>query len=83
MGESFYFDSFYLLVLRKITNLVSKINIFLHGGKLEIFFYHMYLRNMLEQKICPNSSLRVKLMYESVKYDMLIYFLIEKIDCPA
>ena len=22
-------------------------------------------------------------MYESVKYDMLIYFLIEKIDCPA
>ena len=36
----------------------------------KIFFYRMYvidLIDLLEQKFCPDSNLRVKLMYESVK----------------
>ena len=36
-------NSFSLLVLRKITISVTKMTFFLHGGKSEIFFYHMYL----------------------------------------
>ena len=69
MGESFYFNSFYLLVLTKITNSVTKTTIFPHGGKSEIFFlpYVLDLINMLEQKFYPDSNFRVKLMYESVK----------------
>ena len=39
MREPFSFNSFYLLVLRKITNSVSKTTIFLHGGKSQIFFF--------------------------------------------
>ena len=69
MGESFYFNSFYLLVLSKITNLATKTIIFPHGGKSEIFFlpYVLDLISMLEEKFYPDSNLRVKLMYESVK----------------
>ena len=36
--KPFSSNSFYLLVLRKITNSVTKITIFPHGEKLEIFF---------------------------------------------
>ena len=41
-----------------------------HGGKSEIFIlpYVFDLINMLEQKFCQDSNLRVKRMYESVKY---------------
>ena len=69
MGESFYFNSFYLLVLTKITNSVTKITIFPHGGKSEIFFlpYVLDLIKLLEQNFYPDSNLRVKLMYESVE----------------
>ena len=38
MWEPFSFNSFYLLVLKKITNSVTKTTIFPHGGKSEIFF---------------------------------------------
>ena len=69
MGESFYFNSFYILVLTKITNSVTKTTIFPHGGKSEIFFlpYVLDLIKLLEQNFYPDSNLRVKLMYESVK----------------
>jgi hypothetical protein len=42
---------------------------FPHGGKSEIFFlsYVLDLIDLLEQKFCKDSNLRVKLMYESVK----------------
>ena len=43
MRKPFSSNSFYLLVLRKITNSVTKTTIFPHGGKSEIFFCHMYL----------------------------------------
>ena len=69
MGESFYFNLFYLLVLTKITNSVTKTTTFPHGGKSEIFFlpYVLDLIKLLEQKFYPDTNLRVKLMYESVK----------------
>ena len=69
MGESFSFNSFYLLVLRKITDSVTKTTILPHGGKSEIFFlpYVLDLIKLLEQNFYPDSNLRVKLMYESVK----------------
>ena len=69
MREQFFFNSFYLLVLRKITNSVTKTTIFPHGGKSEIFFlpYVLDLIKLLKQKFYPDSNLRVKLMYESVK----------------
>ena len=69
MREPFSFNSFYLLVLRKITNSLTKMTNFPHGGKSEIFFlpYVLDLIDLLEQKFCPDSKLRVKLMYESVK----------------
>ena len=35
------------------------------------FFYLLDLIKLLEQKFYPDSNLRVKLMYESVKYDVL------------
>ena len=40
-----------------------------HGGISKIFFlsYVLDLIDLLEQKFCPDSNLRVKLMYESVK----------------
>ena len=38
MRKPFSCNSFYLLVLRKITNSVTKTTIFPHGGKSEIFF---------------------------------------------
>ena len=37
-GKPISSNSFYLLVLRKITNSATKITIFPHGGKSEIFF---------------------------------------------
>ena len=69
MREPFSVNSFYLLVLRKITNSVTKTTIFPHGGKSEIFFlpYVLDLIDMLEQKFCQDSNVRVKLMNESVK----------------
>ena len=38
-----------------------------------IFFlqYVLNLIHLLEQKFCPDSNLRVKTMYESVKYEVL------------
>ena len=70
MREPFSFNSFYLLVWRKITNSVTKTTVFPHGGKSEIIFlpYVLDLIKLLEQKFYPDSNLRVKLMYESVKY---------------
>jgi hypothetical protein len=61
MREPFSSNSFYLLVSRKIANSVTKITIFLHGGKSEIFIlpYVLDLINLLEQKICPDFNLRV------------------------
>ena len=69
MRKPFSSNSFYLLVLRKITNSVTKIAIFPHGGKSEIFFlsYVLDLIDLLKQKFCEDSNLRVKLMNESVK----------------
>ena len=48
------------------TNLKTAI---VHGGKSEIFLlpYVLDLIKLLEQKFYPDSNLRVKLMYESVK----------------
>jgi len=40
--KSFSSNSFYLLVLRKITNSVTKRAIFPHGGKSQIFFFIVY-----------------------------------------
>ena len=47
---------------------------FPHGGKSEIFFlpFVIDLIELLEQKFCPDSKLRVKMMYESVKQDVLM-----------
>ena len=67
MRKPFSSNSFYLLVLRKITNSVIKMTIFPHGGKLEI----LDLIDLLEQKFCRDSNSRLKLMYESVKKDVL------------
>ena len=69
MRESFPLNSFYLLVLKKITDSVTKMKNFPHGGKSEIIFlpYVLDLIDLLEQNFCPDSKLRVKLMYESVK----------------
>ena len=43
--------------------------IFPHGAKSEIFVlpYVLDLMDLLEQKYCRDSNLRVKLMYESIK----------------
>ena len=38
MRKPFSSNSFYLLILRKIKNSVTKITNFPHGGKSEIFF---------------------------------------------
>ena len=55
MREPFSFNSFYLLVLRKITNSVTKTTTFPHGGKSEIFFlpYVLDLIKLLRAKILP------------------------------
>ena len=46
--------------------------IFPHRGKSEIFIlpYVLDLMDLLEQNFCQDSNLRVKLMYEPVKYDV-------------
>ena len=46
---------------------------FLHGGISKIFLlpYVLDQIDLLEQTFCPDSNLRVKLMYESVKWDVL------------
>ena len=69
MREPFFKNSFYLLVLRKITNSLTKMTNFPHGGKSEIFFspYVLDLIDLMEQKFCPDSKVRIKLKYESVK----------------
>ena len=69
MREPFFLNSFYLLVLRKITNSLTKMTNFPHGGNQKYFFlpYVLDLIDLLEQNFCPDSKLRVKLMYESVK----------------
>ena len=69
MRDPFSFNSVYLLVLRKIKKSVTKMTTFPHGGKSEIFFLPdvLDLIDLVEQKLCPDSKLRVKLMYESVK----------------
>ena len=73
MRKPFSCNSFYLLVLRKITISVIKMTIFPHGEKSEIFIlpHVLDLMDLLKQKLCQDSNLRVKLMYESVKYDVL------------
>ena len=61
-------NSFYFIERRKVTNSVTKITIFSHGGKLDFFLLNvLYLIHLLEQKFCPDSNLRVKTMYESVR----------------
>ena len=69
MRKPFFSNSLYLVVFRKITNSVTKITIFPHGGKSKICFlpYEQDLIHLLEQKLCPDSNLRVKMMYESVE----------------
>ena len=69
MREPFSINSFYLVVLRKITNSVTKMTNFPHGGISKIFFllYVLDLIDLLEPKFCPDSILRVKSTYESVK----------------
>ena len=69
MREPFSFNSFYLVVLRKITNSVTKMTNFPHGGISKIIFLLnvLDLIDLLEQKFCPDSILRVNPMYESVK----------------
>ena len=59
----------YFIKVPKITNSLTKMTNFLHGGKSEIFFlpYVLDLIDLSEQTFCPDSKLRVKLMYESVK----------------
>ena len=75
MRETFSYNSFYFIELRKITYSVTKITMFPHGGKSKMLPYLLDLSNLinlLEQKIFPDSNLRVKTMYESVKKDVLI-----------
>ena len=69
MREPFSFNSFYLVVLRKIINSVTKMTNFPHGGISKIFFlpYILDLIDQLQQNFCPDSNLRVKVMYEPVK----------------
>ena len=69
MREPFFFNSFYLVVLKKITNSVTKMTNFPHGGISKIFFlpYVLDLIDLLQQNFCPDSNLGVKVMYESVK----------------
>ena len=54
MREPFSFNSFYLIVLRKITNSLTKMTNFPHGGKSEKIFF----------AICtwPNSPVRAKIL---------------------
>ena len=66
MREPFSFSSFYLLVLRKITNSLTKM-ILEENRKYFFLPYVLDLIDLLEQTFCPDSKLRVKLMYESVK----------------
>ena len=53
-----------MMVTKKVTKIAIP-----HGRKSEIFFltYVLDLIKLLEQKFYPDSNLRVKLMYESVK----------------
>ena len=69
MRKPFSSNSFYFIERRKITNSVTNTTIFPHGGKSEIFSlpYVLGLIDLSEQTFCPDSKLRVKLMYESVK----------------
>ena len=59
MRKPFSCNSFYLIVMRKITTSVIKMIIFPHDV--------LDLIDLLEQNFCQDSNLRVKLMYESVK----------------
>ena len=65
MRKSFSYNSFYLLLLRKITNSATKITIFLHGRKSKIFFAICTWPNS-PVKTKFMSRFRVKTMYESV-----------------
>ena len=58
MHKPFSFNSFYLLVLRKISNSATKTTI------LETSFFTIC--DLLLQKFCRDSNLRVKLLYELV-----------------
>ena len=62
-GKPLSSNSFYLLVLRKITNSVTKITIFQHERKFEMVFfpYLLDLIHLFEQNIFPDFNLRVKL----------------------
>ena len=79
-GSHFLLIHFTSIDRKKIINSVTKMTIFPHGGKAEIFLFAKYvtqdfpfngenvgLIHLLEQKHFPNSNLRVKTMYESVK----------------
>ena len=65
MCEPFSFNSFYLVVLRKITNSVTKTTIFSHGGKSDIFFlpYVLDLIKLLEQKLALSRSVQLEALY--------------------
>ena len=69
MWKPFSSKSFCFIERRKMTNSVLKITVFPLEGKLEIFFlpYVLDLIQLLEQNVCPDSNLRVKMMHESVK----------------
>ena len=73
MQKPFSSNSFYFIERRSFTEnsvtKITKITLFPHGGKSEIFSlpYVLDLPDLLEQKIYQDSNLRVKLMYDSVK----------------
>jgi len=68
--KPFSSNSFYLGVLRKISNSVTKITICPHGGIKKKDFLDQLFTNIFRPKIVildPDSNLRAKTMYESVK----------------
>ena len=88
MRKPFSSNSFYLLVLTKITNSVAKITIFPHGGKSKFFFaICTWPIHLLLQKFCRDSNLRVKndvwisqvrlvqssLLLQTLKFEMILY----------
>ena len=85
MREPFFKNSFYWRVLRKITNSVTKMTIFLHERKLEIFFspYVLDLIDLMEQKIMPRFQFKGKTdvwisQVRSVKDMYRIYLAVNK-----
>ena len=69
MREPFYFNSFYYIEMRTFANSVIKMACLPHGGISNFFFVvnAISINETLSRKFCPDSNLRVKAIYESVK----------------